>query len=84
MFCVTNHFRGHLPIRPLTLTRKTGIISAHNDGQVHLHPVFRGGSRMLLQTPQSSFRRSGSDWVRATVKFARKEALEGGQVEVNR
>ena len=84
MFCVTNHFRGHLPIGPLTLTRKPGIISAHNNGQVHLHPVFRRGTRMLLRTPNSSFLSQTRIWVRAAVNFTRREAVEGTQVEVNR
>jgi hypothetical protein len=84
IFSVTNHFGGHLRIRPLTLTRKPGIIGAHNNEQVHLHPVCRDGSRMLLRIPNSSFRGQARIWVRASVNFARRESIEGAQVEVNR
>jgi hypothetical protein len=84
MFCVTNHFCGHLPIGPLTLTGKPGIISPHNNGQVHFHPVFRGGTECFFADSQQIFRSQARIWIRAAVNFTRREAVEGAQVEVNR
>jgi hypothetical protein len=83
MFCVTNHFRGHLPSRLLTLAGKPGIIIAHNNEQVHLNPVFLGRDPNAFADSNSSFRKFRPGFSSETGEVCPKRSSREAQVEVN-